>query len=123
MWIGVLVDQCPGERRGANPPIHSSTHPPLFLPARLSDARDHSLERQLAETDSAESEATQERPRPAATSAAVVDAHLELRLPLALLDHGFTGHSSLFVKVHFSTDRGSSTTNPLIHQLTRLLSL
>src|SRR4051812_12382554 len=64
------------------------------LPARLAHARDHPEQRKLAEADAAEAETAQERARSSAASAAIVLTNGELRLPLALLDHGFTGHSS-----------------------------
>src|SRR5690349_8776376 len=67
----------------------------MLLPARFAHAGDHPRERELAEANAAEAEATQVRARPAAASAAVVFPHLELRLPLALLDHGLTCHSIL----------------------------
>src|SRR6478672_12533188 len=59
---------------------------PRVLPARLTHARDHPEQRQLAEADAAEAEAAQERARPTTAAAAVVHPDLELRLPLALLD-------------------------------------
>src|SRR4051794_34001784 len=49
------------------------------LPARLSHTRDHPGQRQLAEANAAETKATQKRARAAATAAAVVLAHFELR--------------------------------------------
>src|SRR3954470_23789284 len=58
------------------------------LPACLSDARNHPRQGQLPEADSAQAEPAQERARPAAPAAAIVLPHGELRLPLALLDHG-----------------------------------
>src|SRR4051812_17981171 len=67
----------------------------LCLPARLAHAGDHPRQRQLAEANAAEPEATQKRARTAAPAAAVVLAYLELRLPLALLDHGLTSHCKL----------------------------
>src|SRR5437588_12505229 len=63
------------------------------LPACLAYARDVPRQRQLAETDSADAKGAQERPRPAAACAAVVLSDAELRLPLALLHHGFARHS------------------------------
>src|SRR6266576_6796368 len=56
----------------------------LFLPARLYDARNLSLERQVAETDTAQVELAQIRARPAATFAARITAHFELRFPCRL---------------------------------------
>src|SRR5512144_891705 len=73
-------------------PPPSTFNPQPCLPGCLSHAGDHPLQRQLAEADTAEPEATQERARPAATAAAIVLPHRELRLPLALLDHGLTSH-------------------------------
>src|ERR1700755_1924370 len=63
----------------------------VLLPRGLAHARDHPEQRQLAEADAAEAEAAQERARPSAAPAAIVLTDRELRLPLALLDHGFTG--------------------------------
>src|ERR1043166_1352270 len=63
-----------------------------LLPAGLADAGDHARERQLPETNPAQPETAEERARAAAARAPVVLADGELRLPLALLDHGFTGH-------------------------------
>src|SRR5215467_2461359 len=62
------------------------------LPRSLADARNHSRQRQLAEANPADAEASEECARAAAARAAIVLPHLELGLPLALLDHGFTGH-------------------------------
>src|SRR5688572_17286389 len=64
-------------------------------PARLRDARDQPVQRQLTEADAADAELPNECARPAAALAAVVLPHLELRLALALLDHGFTRHYDL----------------------------
>src|SRR3954471_12735119 len=64
------------------------------LPARLAHARDHPEQRQLAEADAAEAETAQEGARAPAATTAVLDADLELRLPLSLLDHGLTSHYS-----------------------------
>src|SRR5687767_3310258 len=64
-------------------------------PARLLDARDQPVQRQLAEADTADAELPNERAGPATALTAVVLAHHELRLALALLDHGFTRHSDL----------------------------
>src|SRR5512146_209336 len=61
-------------------------------PAALVDSGNHSLERQSAEADAAQAELPQKRARAPAALAAIVLAHREFRLPLALLDHGSTGH-------------------------------
>src|SRR4051812_46797293 len=71
------------------------------LPRRLAHAGNHSRQRQLAETNTTETEAAQKRPRTAATTAAVMLTHGELRLPLALLDHGLTSHCKLSLKWWF----------------------
>src|SRR5438128_1545390 len=62
------------------------------LPARLADARDIARERKISEADSADAELSQESTGPAASAAAVVLPDAELRLPLALLYHGFSRH-------------------------------
>jgi hypothetical protein len=64
------------------------------LPGRFTDAWNHALQRQLAEANTTEAEPAQERARATAPTAAIVLADGELRLPLALFDHGFTGHFS-----------------------------
>src|SRR5688572_5307073 len=58
----------------------------LLSPARLLDARDQPVQRQLAEADTADAELPNERTRPATTLTAVMLPHHELRFPLALLD-------------------------------------
>src|SRR3954470_21308244 len=71
------------------------THRNEWLPARLADARDIARQRHLSETNSADAELPQECAGSSAPSAAVVLTHTELRLPLALLHHGFTRHYNL----------------------------
>ena len=95
--MGVSGARCqvPGARCPGICPVPGTWHLVPVLAARLSHAGDHPGQRQLAEADAAETEAAQERTRPAATAAAIVLAHLELRLPLALLDHGLTSHLCL----------------------------
>src|SRR5512141_1242077 len=61
-------------------------------PAGLAHAGNHSLQRQFAETDSANSKFPEEGARASAPSAAIVLPDAELRLPLALLNHGFPCH-------------------------------
>jgi len=56
----------------------------LFLPARLHDAGDLSLERQRAETQAADAKLPQVSPRSSAELAPVVFAGAELRLPRVL---------------------------------------
>src|SRR5438132_12592684 len=74
------------------------------LPACLADARDETRQRQLAEADAAHAEGAEISPRPSAASAAVVFANSVLRLPLALLHHGFARHSyAPFVMMGFSS--------------------
>src|ERR1051325_3083580 len=63
-----------------------------FLPARLSDARNHSVQREIAETDAAQSEAAHVGARPAAARAAVLESHLELRLPFCFFEQRFRWH-------------------------------
>src|SRR5262245_52872963 len=65
---------------------------PRSLPGRLSNPWDHALQRKLAEANTTHAEPAQVRTRTSASAAAIVLPHRELRLPLALLDHGFTGH-------------------------------
>src|SRR5690348_7175433 len=74
------------------------------LPACLSDAGDHARERQLPEADPAQSELPQVGTRAAAALAAVMLPHRELRLPLALLDHGLTSHRRTLFKVNKSDE-------------------
>src|SRR5918911_776209 len=62
------------------------------LPARLDDAGDLPLQRQLAETDAAQLELAQVAAGAAAALAARVGARRELLRPLRLRDHGFLGH-------------------------------
>src|ERR671918_614983 len=57
-------------------------------PARLGDARDQPVQRQLAEADTADAELPNECARPAAALTAIVLPHGELGLAPALLDHG-----------------------------------
>src|SRR3954469_7205375 len=71
------------------------THRNEWLPARLADARDIARQRHLSETNSADAKLPQECAGSSAPSAAVVLTHAELRLPLALLHHGFTRHYNL----------------------------
>src|SRR5438132_6671344 len=52
-----------------------------LLPAGFADAGDHAGERQLPETNPAQSETAEERPRAAAARASVVLADGEFRLP------------------------------------------
>src|SRR4051812_47191708 len=66
-----------------------------WLPAGLTNARDIARECKVPEADSADAELSEERTRSSAPSAAVVLTHSELRLPLALLYHGFTRHYNL----------------------------
>src|SRR5512143_792339 len=73
-------------------------YPSNPLPRRLTDAGDHSLQRQLAEADSAEAEPAKKRARTPTPAAPVVDSHLELRLPLALFDHCLSGHRETLVE-------------------------
>src|SRR5450631_2334303 len=81
-------------------PLHSPTVRPSdsqtspCLPGCLPDSRNHPEQRQLAETDSAKTKAAQEGARAPTPTTAILDADLELRLPLALLDHGLTSHRS-----------------------------
>src|SRR5687767_14714022 len=56
------------------------------LPARLAHAGDHPRQCQLPEADPAEAEASQIRARTPAPVAAVLVAHLELRLQLCLFE-------------------------------------
>src|SRR5215212_5269596 len=86
-----------GNRESRRSPAPDTQHP-LVLPARLADARDHPVERQLAEADAAHPELPQEGSGAAAALAAVLRAHLELRRALALLDHGLTSHRVLSLK-------------------------
>src|SRR6185312_8411569 len=65
------------------------------LPARLPDAGNHSVQGQVAEANPAQAEFPQECARPTAALAAVVLPHRELRLALALFDHGLTSHHTL----------------------------
>src|SRR5215207_10081266 len=61
-------------------------------PRCLGHARHFARVRHGAEADAAESEALVDRARAAATAAARVPAHLELRSALLLLDEGFLCH-------------------------------
>src|SRR5581483_9753775 len=82
-------------RRPAIAPAIASPGPPPQTPgspARLPHARDHPLERQIAEADAAEAELPQVAARTPAALATVPLPHPELRLPLALLDHRLTSH-------------------------------
>src|SRR3954462_3456004 len=64
-------------------------------PARLADAGDLALERQLAEANPAHAELADEGARPTAALATVVAPHLELRLALGLLDQRLLRHACL----------------------------
>src|SRR5262249_13042088 len=64
---------------------------PHGLPARFDDPRDHSLQGQLPEADSAQAELAQIPSRSPAVPAAVVAADLELRLPDLLGAYGGGG--------------------------------
>src|SRR5579862_1122800 len=63
-----------------------------WLPARLANAGDETVQGQLAEADAAEAELAQKRARAAAALTAIVLSHRELWRPLGLLDHRFTCH-------------------------------
>src|SRR5258708_33573787 len=63
------------------------------LPTGLGDAGDLTGVHQLTETDSAQPELTEDRPRAAAAATAGVAAHLELRLALLLLDQCLLRHA------------------------------
>src|SRR6476659_2798727 len=89
-----LVLSYPEGRGGLNVKYLQLTAGSCQLPARLPHARDHPEQRQLAEADAAEAEAAQEGARAPAATTPVVLPDLELRLPLALLDHGLTSHYS-----------------------------
>src|SRR5262245_59179286 len=62
-------------------------------PARLHDARHLTLERQLAEAETAQLELAQVAPGPAAQLAATVTAGGKLRRPLGLHDERDLGHT------------------------------
>src|SRR3569832_2742489 len=64
----------------------------LLLPARLDEAGNQSLQREIAHADAAKLEAPVDAARAAALLAACVSAHRELRLALALDDHRLLGH-------------------------------
>src|ERR1019366_1795481 len=65
---------------------------PPSLPARLDDARDFTIERQLPEAQSADSILSQERPGTAAAPAAISVPALELRLLEVFCDLGGCCH-------------------------------
>src|SRR6185503_1040358 len=93
-WRTVMGDGRRAVRRSMDSRPSPNAQRPTRLPTRLTHAGDHPLQAQLAEANAAQTEAAQERARTAAAAAAIVHPHLELRLPLALFDHGFTGHFS-----------------------------
>src|SRR5260221_1346398 len=68
---------------------------PTDLPACLAYPRNHPQQCELTEADSAEAEPPHESARTSAPAAPIVLPHGELRLPLALLDHGLPSHRSL----------------------------
>src|SRR5262249_38135957 len=72
----------------------------MALPARLHDARDLALERQLAETEPTHLELPEVAARPAAQLAPRVGARLELRLTLRLHDERGLGHTKLLPERH-----------------------
>src|SRR5499426_3793031 len=72
----------------------------MALPARLHDARDLALERQLAEAEPAELELPEVAARAAAQLAPRIGARLELRLTLRLHDERGLGHAKLLPERH-----------------------
>src|SRR5262245_57542868 len=72
----------------------------MALPARLHDARDLTLERQLAEAKPAQLELPEVAARPPAQLAPVIGARLELRLTLRLHDERGLGHAELLPERH-----------------------
>jgi hypothetical protein len=70
----------------------------MWLPARLADAGDEPRQRQLAEADSANAELSEEGARTSAPAATIVLSDAELRLPLALLNHGLSRHYLISLK-------------------------
>src|SRR5215210_6619107 len=77
--------------------LTNTQHPtPFSLPARLDDAGDLPLERQLAEADAAQLELAQVAAGPSAALATRVGARRKLLRPLRLRDQGFLRHVFLF---------------------------
>src|SRR5215510_10978834 len=72
----------------------------MALPARLHDARNLALERQLAEAEPAQLELPEVAARAAAQLAPVIGARLELRLTLGLHDERGLGHAKLLPERH-----------------------
>src|SRR5438132_14095706 len=64
----------------------------MALPARLRHARDFARQRQLAETDPAQREATNKGARPPADLAAIVRLHLEARRTIGFDNQRLFGH-------------------------------
>src|SRR6188474_870359 len=64
----------------------------MMLPARLRQARDLPLARQVPQAQAAHAEAAEERARPAAERAPIVRPHLELRGPGRLYHETGLGH-------------------------------
>jgi hypothetical protein len=69
-------------------------HLALLLPARLGHAGQFAQERQLTETNSAESKLSHVTARASTAEAAMMLLHLELRGPLRLDNHRLLGHES-----------------------------
>src|SRR5439155_2104579 len=72
----------------------------MALPARLQDARNLALERQLAEAEPAHLELPEVAARAAAQLAPMIGARLELRLTLRLHDERGLGHAKLLPERH-----------------------
>jgi hypothetical protein len=70
----------------------------MWLPARLADTWDETRERQFAKADSAHAEFSEEGARTTAPAAPIVLPDAEPRLPLALLNHGFSRHYLISLK-------------------------
>ena len=68
--------------KGYYQPPTPNTYPPPFLPTRFHNARNLSLQRQLAEADATQVELAQVCARSPATLAARVSARRELRFPV-----------------------------------------
>jgi hypothetical protein len=68
----------------------------LYLPTGFGDTRDLTFQREISETDTADTEPSQVGPWATATIASVVGPNFELRLPLRLYNECFLGHKYLF---------------------------